>query len=163
MSGCCKELIGNVPPSAGGAGDGGIPNVFFRATKTDSAQTISDSTATTLTFNNEDYDQGSWYVSSTANCPNEGLYLFETTVDVTFQSAGYCRIYIDVAGVGVVAEDRRIVDGAEQHVFNLTALVHLAQSRLVQIKMYQVTGNTASVATGITRFNGAQLLAGASS
>lgn len=162
MSRQCKDLIGNAPPSPG-AGDGGTPNIFFRATKTDSAQTINDSTATTITFNNEDYDQGSRYTPSTFNCPDEGLYLFESTVDITFQSAGYCRIYFEVAGVGTIAEDLRIVDGAEQHVFNLSALIHLAQFRLVQVKVYQVTGNTASISTGITRFNGTQMRVGASS
>lgn len=161
MSG--QGFIGNVPPAAQDAEVPGTPDIFFRATKTDSAQTINDSTATTITFNSVDYNRGSGYTPSAFTCPDEALHLFEATIDITFQTAGYCRVYFEVAGVGTIAEDRRIVGGAEQHVFNLSSLMHLAAFRDVIVKVYQVTGNTASVATGITRFNGAQMRVGASS
>jgi hypothetical protein len=140
----------------------GTPEVFFRAEKTDSDQTLNDDTETTVTFNNEVYDQGGIWVPNNFNVPNDGLYLLETTVVLTFAAAGYCRVWFDLGGVGPTAEDRRIVTaGPQVQVFNLSSLVHLAQAQIVQVRAHQVTSVGALINTGITRFNGAQLRIGA--
>lgn len=158
---CRDGFIGNVPPGADGAGNGGTPDFFFRATKTDSAQVITDNLETTVSFNSEDYDQGGIYVPSTLQVPATGLYVLEATVDITFQAAGFCRMWFDLAGTGVLAESRKPIAGAGQHVFNFFSLIHLVNLTLVQVHILQVTGLTASIATGVTRYNGAQLRAGA--
>lgn len=158
----CCQFIGNKPPGGGGDGGGvGTPDVFFRVTKTTPAQTLQDDTEETIVFNNVDYNQGAFFIpSSTGRPPVDGLYLFEATLDLTFQAAGYYRAFFDVGGGGAISEERHPIAGAGQHVVNIAALIHLVQFSLVQVRVRQVTGLTATASTGITRFNGAQLRVG---
>ncbi len=158
----CCAFIGNKPPSGGDpGGGGGIPQVFSRATKTDSAQTVNNDTETTITFNNADYNEGGlWIPSTNIRPPVDGLYLLKTCIDITFQAAGTCRIWIDLAGSGAVAEEAFPVAGAGLYRVNLSDVIYLAQFTLMSVRVRQVTTNTASVATGLTRFSGAQLWAG---
>ena len=158
----CCDFIGNAPPGGGGAGGGGgIPDVYFRALAAGSPATVFSGTEYTVPFTQEIYDNGDRYVPSTFNCPEAGLYLFQSSVKIQFQSAGNCRVYFNIAGFGDVGEDKRIIGaGAEEHTFNLSALIWCAQNRLVQVRLTQVTGNTASIGIQTTEFNGALLRIG---
>jgi hypothetical protein len=151
------NFVGNLPPAGG---PGGTPDKFFRATKVVAPEIIADNTVTTITFDSEDYDHGGIYAPSTFNAPDDGLYLLESTVEIVFQAAGYRRVWFDVAGVGTVAEDRLPVAGVETQIVNLTSLIHLAKNRLVQVKIFQLTGMTATIPITSSHYNGAQLRQG---
>lgn len=156
----CQEFIGNLPPGGGDGGGAGIPDVYFRALAAGSPASVISGVEYTVPFTQEIYDNGDRYVPSTFNCPEKGLYLFQASVSIQFQTAGYCRCYFNVAGFGDVGEDRRIIAGADDQTFNLSALIWCDQNRLVQTRLTQVTGNSASIGIQITEFNGALLRIG---
>jgi hypothetical protein len=153
----CDEFIGNLPP---GGGAGGPPDIFFGASKSGS-QGLTDQVVTTVSFDTEDYDNGGWYAPSTANCPQEGLYLFQATMKVNFTQAGYMQAWFDVAGVGSRGFIQREVGaGNTSQGINISLLRHFAKNRLIQVRVFANTGAAGLISSSNAEFNGALLRAG---
>ena len=118
----------------------------FFANKTDSGQTPSANTATTVTFNNEIFDQNGDFASSIFTAPVAGRYYFKAAIR-TDNITGGTGIY----SIRLVCSNRTIkneqvdlsdyLDGTmNQMVFPISGLMDMDASDTAKIQVYEDSG-----------------------
>ena len=109
----------------------------FFVSKTDGDQTVNDSSATKVTFNNEIYDTANAFSSSTFTVPSAGKYSISTGVTSYDSGASLKRqiVYIYVNGSGVSQVNN---DFGERYVYQMYSFqtVNLSLSASDTVEIY---------------------------
>ena len=116
---------------------------FFFASKT-SGQSISNNTATKVTFTSEDYDTGSDFASSKYTAPSDGKYFFFTKLLCDNSSGDTAKIFFYKNGSAFV-EHRNSSHGANRRTYQMSAVLDLSATDYVEVFKFQDGGSARDV------------------
>jgi len=119
------------------------PSNSFLVSKT-SDQSISNNSATKVTFDSEDFDTGSNFASDKYTAPSDGKYFFYTKILSDCTSGETVKIFFYKNGSQFV-EHRNTTHGANRRTFSMSAILDLSATDYVEVYKFQDGGSSRDI------------------
>lgn len=114
------------------------------------AQTISDSTTTPISFDTERYDNGGMWVSGSPTLLRavlSGIYLVTASIEWAVNSTGYrhMAVYNTTTSQYVITQDMRTADASNVAGMSCAGLVKLDLDDTIRLEVWQNRGGTLNI------------------